>query len=102
MWCENPLDSQIVKRCEKEITVVNRLGLHARPAAMIVRLANTFKADIALVKDGEEVNCKSVLALMMLAAGMGTVLQIVACDHEDAAAAVEAIAGLFADKFGEE
>ena len=77
------------------------MGLHARPASMLVRTASRFHSDINLVKDGEPVNCKSVLALMMLSAGMGTPLQIVA-EGDDAEEAVQAVAELFRDKFGEE
>lgn len=91
-----------MKRCELDVTVVNRLGLHARPAAALVRRANAFKSNVLLVKDGEEVNCKSVLSLMMLAAGEGTRLRILAEGAEDAEDAVQAIARLFAERFGEE
>ena len=91
-----------MKRCELDVTVANRLGLHARPAAALVRRANAFKSNVLLVKDGEEVNCKSVLSLMMLAAGEGTRLRILAEGAEDAEDAVQAIARLFAERFGEE
>ncbi len=91
-----------MKRFELDVTVANRLGLHARPAAALVRRANTFKSDVMLVKDGEEVNCKSVLSLMMLAAGEGTRLRILAMGAEDAEDAVRAIAGMFEERFGEE
>ncbi len=91
-----------MKRCELDVTVANRLGLHARPAAALVRQANAFKSKVLLVKDGEEVNCKSVLSLMMLAAGEGTRLRILAEGAEDAEDAVQAIARLFAERFGEE
>lgn len=91
-----------MKRCELDVTVANRLGLHARPAAALVRRANAFKSNVLLVKDGEEVNCKSVLSLMMLAAGEGTRLRILAEGAEDAEDAAQAIARLFAERFGEE
>ncbi len=91
-----------MKRCELDVTVANRLGLHARPAAALVRQANAFKSNVLLVKDGEEVNCKSMLSLMMLAAGEGTRLRILAEGAEDAEKAVRAIAQLFAERFGEE
>ncbi len=90
-----------MKRAVFDVTVSNAMGLHARPASMLVRTASRFHSDINLVKDGEPVNCKSVLALMMLSAGMGTPLQIVA-EGDDAEEAVQAVAELFRDKFGEE
>ena len=57
------------QKIEKELTVVNRLGLHARPAAMFVRIASRHRAEIWVSKEGEEVNGKSIMGLMMLAAG---------------------------------
>ena len=56
----------------KELVVLNKMGIHARPAAMIVRITNKFKADIFMEKDGEQVNGKSIMGLMMLAAGKGS------------------------------
>ena len=69
---------------------------------MLVRMANSFKADVFLDKDGEPVNCKSVLSLLMLSAGKGTVLRVIAEGADDASAAADAVAQLFAEKFGEE
>ncbi len=91
----------IVKRAVIDVTVSNAMGLHARPASLLVRTASRFHSDVSLVKDGEPVNCKSVLALMMLSAGMGTPLQIIA-EGEDAEEAAGAVEKLFLDKFGEE
>ena len=91
-----------MKRFELDVMVANRLGLHARPAAALVRQANSFKSNVMLVKDGEEVNCKSVLSLMMLAAGEGTRLRVLAEGDEDAEDAAKAIAQLFSERFGEE
>lgn len=59
----------------REFTVQNRMGIHARPAAMIVRLANKFTAEVYVEKDGEQVNGKSIMGLMMLAAGQGSKLR---------------------------
>ena len=56
----------------KELTVENKLGVHARPAAMIVRITSTYPGDVWVEKDGEEVNGKSIMGLMMLAAGKGS------------------------------
>lgn len=86
---------------KKEITVVNRLGLHARPAAQIVQKASQFKSEIKLSKDGLEVNAKSIMGVMMLAAEMGSTLVIIA-EGPDEAAAADALAQVFAGKFGEE
>lgn len=86
---------------KKKITVINRLGLHARPAAQIVQRASQFKAEIKISKDGLEVNAKSIMGVMMLAAEMGSQLWI-AAEGPDETAAVEAIAQVFAGKFGEE
>lgn len=86
---------------KKEITVVNRLGLHARPAAQIVQKASQFKAEIKLSKGGLEVNAKSIMGVMMLAAEMGSAVLIIA-EGPDEEAAAAAIAEVFAGKFGEE
>lgn len=86
---------------EKEITVTNRLGMHARPAAMVVQTASQFKSEIRLRKDDLEVNGKSIMGVMMLAAEIGSKILIWA-EGDDEAQAVEALAKLFEDKFGEE
>ena len=85
----------------KELTVVNKLGIHARPAAMFVKTANRFTCDIFVEKDGEKVNGKSIMGLMMLAAGHGCKLTIHA-DGKDAHAAVSEIEALLLRKFDEE
>lgn len=59
---------------EKELVVQNKMGIHARPAAMIVRIANTYSGEVWVEKDGEQVNGKSIMGLMMLAAGKGSKL----------------------------
>ena len=88
------------ERVSRRVVVVNRLGLHARAAAQFVRLARSFEADIWVEKDGIRVNAKSILGLMMMAAGPGTVLRITA-EGPDARRAVEALAALVGDRFGE-
>ena len=85
----------------KELTVVNKLGIHARPAAMFVKTANRFTCDIFVEKDGEKVNGKSIMGLMMLAAGSGCKLTVHA-DGKDAHAAVSEIEALLLRKFDEE
>ncbi|MFN2400761.1 MAG: HPr family phosphocarrier protein [Gemmatimonadaceae bacterium] len=85
---------------ERNVTIVNEQGLHARPAAEIVKTAAKFKSDITMVRDDMEVNGKSIMGVMMLAAEYGSTL-VVRADGPDADAAVEAIAALVERKFGE-
>jgi len=85
----------------KELTVVNKLGIHARPAAMFVKTANRFSCDIFVEKDGEKVNGKSIMGLMMLAAGPGSKLQVHA-EGQDASAAINEIEELLKRKFDED
>lgn len=85
---------------ERQATIVNQEGLHARPAAQLVRLASQFASEIELSKDGLDVNGKSIMGVMMLAAEQGSAITIRA-DGPDAEQAVEAIARLVADGFGE-
>ena len=75
----------------KELTISNKLGIHARPAAQFVKTASKFEADIRVEKDGEEVNGKSIMGLMMLAAGHGSVINIIVegSDAQDAMKALE-------------
>jgi phosphocarrier protein len=85
---------------EREATIVNQEGLHARPAAKIVRLASSFAADIELAKDGLDVNGKSIMGVMMLAAECGSSI-IIRANGPDAEQAVQALADLVATGFGE-
>ena len=85
---------------EREATIVNQEGLHARPAARVVRLASQFRSDIEIAKDGFGVNGKSIMGVMILAAECGSSIMIRA-DGPDAEQAVEAIAQLVASGFGE-
>ena len=86
---------------ERKIQVMNKLGLHARPAAMLVQKASKFKSEIRLKKDDIEANAKSILSVMMLAAEVGSFV-IIKAEGDDEEQAVEALAQLFAEKFGEE
>ena len=81
--------------------IQNKLGLHARPAAMFVRVANKHRADIWVEKDGEQVNGKSILGLMMLAAGQGTKL-VISAEEADAEKAVQELELLIRRRFDEE
>ncbi len=85
----------------KELIIRNRLGLHARPAAKIVRVTSRFNAEIWIEKDGERVNGKSILGLMTLAAGEGTKL-LVRADGPEAESAVRALEELVESRFDEE
>ena len=89
------------QKVSKELVVINKLGIHARPAAMFVKVASKFESDITIEKDGEAVNGKSIMGLMMLAAGCGARLKIVA-EGRDAEAAVNELEELFVKKFNEE
>ena len=86
---------------EREATIVNSLGMHARPAAQVVRLAATFTAHIELERDGQVVNGKSIMGVMTLAAECGAVVRVRA-EGDDAEAAVTALQGLIAKGFGEQ
>jgi phosphocarrier protein len=88
------------ERVERTVEIVNRAGMHARPAAELVRLAGTFRAEIRLEKDGLEVNGKSIMGVLMLAAERGSLLRIVA-DGADAEDAVAALCDLVGRGFGE-
>jgi phosphocarrier protein len=85
---------------ESDLKVVNRMGIHARPATRIVELTNTFKSRIHFVKDGEEVDGKSIFGVMCLAATQGTVLKVRAWG-EDARDLLAALDALFRSGFGE-
>jgi phosphocarrier protein len=89
------------QKVEKEITIVNRLGLHARPAAMFVRIASRFRCEIWVEKEGEQINGKSIMGLMMLAAGQGSTL-LIRCDGPDADKAMEELEELINQKFNED
>lgn len=85
---------------EQEIVVSNKLGLHARASAKLVQLAQGFKSTVWLIGGGREVNAKSIMGVMMLAAGLGTPLTLRA-EGPDEDAALDAVAALFARKFDE-
>jgi phosphocarrier protein len=84
----------------REIEVVNKLGLHARASSKLVQLANTFKSEIFIERNGRKANAKSIMSLMMLAASKGSQISII-CSGEDEAVALEEIIKLFNDRFGE-
>ena len=88
-------------KISKEITIQNRLGLHARPSAMFVKVCSRFKCEIWVEKDGEQVNGKSIMGLMMLAAGLGSKLRVT-CEGADADKALQEIEAVIQRKFDEE
>jgi phosphocarrier protein HPr len=89
------------RKIEKDISIPNRLGLHARPAAMFVRIASRYRSEIWVSKESEEVNGKSIMGLMMLAAGQGSKLHI-RCEGPDADKAMEELEALIKAGFNEE
>lgn len=86
---------------KREVTVKNRAGLHTRPASMIVRTASQFDAEVYIQKDGYEINGKSVIGVMTLAAEQGATLTLIV-EGEDEAEAADAVVALFQEGFGEE
>ncbi|HWP19870.1 MAG TPA: HPr family phosphocarrier protein [Burkholderiaceae bacterium] len=82
------------------ITISNKLGLHARASAKLTKLAASYKSDVFMSRNGRRVNAKSIMGVMMLAAGMGTEVEI-ETQGEDEQAAMDAIVALINDKFGE-
>lgn len=86
---------------ERELTVFNRLGLHARATAKLVQVLSGFRANATLVAKGREVNAKSIMGVMLLAAAQGTPVTV-RVDGEDEAAALEAVTDLFERRFDED
>ena len=85
---------------ERSVQIVNKLGIHARPAAEIVKTAAKFKSGITIVRDDMEVNGKSIMGVMMLAAECGSAI-VLRAEGADEDAAVDALAAVIADGFGE-
>ena len=82
------------------ITISNKLGLHARASAKLTKLAGSFKSEVAMSRNDRRVNAKSIMGVMMLAAGIGSAVEI-EIDGPDEQAAMDAITALINDKFGE-
>ena len=85
---------------ERDVKITNKLGIHARPAAEIVKTAGKFKSSITIIRDDLEVNAKSIMGVMMLAAEYGSTVTLRAVG-EDAEAALDALSAVIANKFGE-
>ena len=86
---------------EATVTILNSLGIHVRPAALIVQVSSKFQSEVKLVKNGVEVNGKSIMGVMMLAAGQGSELTIIA-QGKDEKEAVAALVELVRARFNEE
>jgi phosphocarrier protein HPr len=85
---------------KRDIEIVNKLGLHARASAKLTQLATSFKSEVSLERNSRRVNAKSIMGVMMLAAGKGTTISI-ETDGDDEIAAMDGIVALINDKFGE-
>jgi phosphocarrier protein HPr len=88
-------------KAHRDLVVVNKLGIHARPAAMFVKTANRFTCEIFVEKDGEKVNGKSIMGLMMLAAGPGSKITVF-CEGADSEQALTELEALLKRKFDED
>jgi phosphocarrier protein len=85
---------------QRTITISNKLGLHARASAKLTKLASSFRSEVFMSRNGRRVNAKSIMGVMMLAAGLGAQVEI-EVDGEDEQAAMDALVALIDDKFGE-
>ncbi len=94
-------DASNVQTARREVEIVNRLGLHARAAARFVNTAAAYQCEVRVIRDSQTVNGKSIMGVMMLAAGKGCSI-IIETEGEDADAALDALETLVADRFGEE
>jgi phosphocarrier protein len=94
-------DDDSPEKLTKELTIINKLGLHARPSAKFVKICSRFRCDVWVEKDDERVNGKSIMGLMMLAAGQGSVLKV-SCEGADADRAMVEIETLVNGKFDED
>ena len=89
-----------MSKAERDVQVRNRLGMHARAAVRFMQIANGFKSEVKVVKDGQEANGKSIMGLLTLVAAHGVTMKVV-CEGDDAAEALTALADLVASGFGE-
>lgn len=94
-------DQNSAEIVEKDFTIINRLGMHARPASMLAKLTAQFDSDIFIKRDQTEINGKSIMGIITLAASQGSVLRFKAIGH-DAQEAMDAIGELINSKFGED
>jgi phosphocarrier protein len=85
---------------QQEVTIVNKLGLHARASAKLTQLAGSFQSEVWITRNARRINAKSIMGVMMLAAGIGSTI-LIETDGQDEADAMNALQQLIADKFGE-
>jgi len=93
--------SDEVNKVERRLQIANELGMHARAATKFVQIANKFQSGVTVEKDGQQVNGKSIMGVLMLVAAKGSFITV-RCEGADAPAALEAISKLVQDKFGED
>ena len=86
---------------QRDVEIINKLGLHARPSAKLTQLASSFKSNVFMARNGRRVNAKSIMGVMMLAAAKGSTITL-ETDGEDEVEAIDALAGLISSGFGEE
>ena len=86
---------------QRDVEIVNKLGLHARPSAKLTQLASNFKSDVFMTRDGRRINAKSIMGVMMLAAAKGSTVKL-ETEGEDEQIAIDALAELISSGFGEE
>ncbi|MBI3431252.1 MAG: HPr family phosphocarrier protein [Hydrogenophilales bacterium] len=86
---------------QRDVEIVNKLGLHARPSARLTQLASSFKSNVHMSRNGRRVNAKSIMGVMMLAAAKGSTITL-ETDGDDEAEAIDALASLISSGFGEE
>jgi phosphocarrier protein HPr len=86
---------------QRDVEIVNKLGLHARPSAKLTQLASSFKSNVFMARNGRRINAKSIMGVMMLAAAKGSTITL-ETEGEDEVEAIDALAGLISSGFGEE
>ena len=86
---------------QRDVEIMNKLGLHARPSAKLTQLASSFKSDVFMARNGRRINAKSIMGVMMLAAAKGSTVTL-ETNGEDEQEAIDALAGLITSGFGEE
>lgn len=85
---------------QRDVEIMNKLGLHARPSARLTQLASSFKSDVFMARNGRRINAKSIMGVMMLAAAKGSTVTL-ETNGEDEQEAIDALAGLITSGFGE-
>jgi phosphocarrier protein HPr len=99
-WFRGPFSFDRITMLQQETTIVNKLGLHARASAKLTQLAGSFQSEVWMTRNGRRINAKSIMGVMMLAAGIGSTVTI-ETEGADETDAMDAILKLIANKFGE-